>query len=87
MLTRPADQQFECGAHCAEISPKVDDVCNEQQCHHPPQQPGRIVPPEIMRDAAPSDAANFGCYLLDNDHERKTNKKVHDSPKPNCAPI
>jgi len=36
--------------------------------HHAPQQPWRIVPPKIVRDAAPGDASDFGGNLLDNDH-------------------
>jgi hypothetical protein len=45
------------------------------------------MPPKIVRDAAPGDASDFGCNLLDNDHNGKLNRKVHESPKPNCAPI
>ena len=30
------------------------------------------MPPQIMRNAAPGDAADFGRDLLDHDHQRKT---------------
>src|SRR6185312_14756895 len=33
------------------------------------------MPPKIVRNAAPGDAADFGCNLLDNDHQGKAEQK------------
>jgi len=39
------------------------------------------MPPKIVRDAAPGDASDFGCNLLDNDHQRETEQKGPRKPK------
>jgi len=46
------------------------------------------VPPKIVRNTAASDAADFGCNLLDNNHERETEKKGPREPKAKlCADL
>jgi hypothetical protein len=46
------------------------------------------MPPKIVRDASPGDAADFGRNLLDNDHERETEQKGPRKPKAKlCADL
>ena len=65
-----ADEQLDRRPHGAEISPEIGDIGDEQQRHHDAQQPARVVAPEVLRDAAPGDAADAGGDGLRHRHQR-----------------
>ena len=66
-----ADQQLAGVRHGAEVGGDVDGVGDEQQRHHHMEQPRRIMPARIARNAVPGDAADARGDFLDRRHQRK----------------
>ena len=64
-----AQEQSQRSPHRAEVGAEVDHVGDEKQGDDRPHQRGVILAPQVLRDAAPGDAADPAADLLDDDHE------------------
>ena len=67
-----ADEEAQSGPHGAEISSEIDDVGHNQECHDPPQEPGRAVPSQILGDPEAGDRSDARTLGLDSGHQWKS---------------
>src|SRR5271165_1997862 len=70
-----ADEQLHRRSHRAEVRPQLGDIGDEKQRHDDAQQPARIVPPQVLRDAAPGHAADARGDRLRHRHQRIAEEK------------
>ena len=67
---RAVNEQLQGSTHGREIGANIDEVGDKQQRNRKAQHPGRIVPPQVLRDPLPGYSADTGANSLDRCHQR-----------------
>ena len=68
---RPRHDQSQHFAHRAKVCPQIDDIGNQQQDHHRPQQPDRIVLAQVLGDPHAGGRPDPRADRLDRGEQRK----------------